>query len=85
MSKCGEGFHVETAFDYKGISSHERIGYGECATGKCGFGQAGGDVGFIHGTRRRVDGHKIIKFLGEKVGAQLLVVGHDRNMPNGGV
>ena len=37
-SKCGEGFHVETAFDYKGISSHERIGYGECATGKCGFG-----------------------------------------------
>jgi len=31
-----------------------------------------------------VDGHKIIKFKGEKVGAQLLVVGHDRNMPNGG-
>jgi len=43
----------------------------------------GDGVGFICGIRRGVDDHKSIESKGGMVGAQLLVVGYDRNALKG--
>ena len=84
-SKCGEGCHVGRAFDYEGSGSHERIGCGGVQLVSVEFGRLGvGDgVRFICGIRRGVDDHKSIESKGGKAGAQLLVVGYDRNAPKG--